>query len=102
MGGTASVVSTRSEDHRRQRTTVGTVGADAGPSTAPQGNRFWAEDLGANEGRMRQDFTYILGDNGLESQVDDQLDDGTQLDDGITVLINKAPRYANSVCFLLG
>jgi hypothetical protein len=98
VAGTASAVSTCSEDARRHRTTIGVVDADAGPSTAPIGNGFWAEDLAVNEARIRHDFTYILGDNALQSQVDDEFDNGTQLDDGITVVLTKAPRYLNSVC----
>jgi hypothetical protein len=68
------------------------VDADAGPSTAPIGSGFWAEDLVANKARIRHDFTYILGDNALQSQVDDEFDNSTQLDDGITVVLTKAPR----------
>jgi hypothetical protein len=94
--GTASAVSSCSNDERRQQTTVGVVPQSAGPSKAVSGE-YWAEDLAANAARLGDDFTYRLGDDSLESQQDDIFDNGTSLADGITVLI-KEPRYANSVC----
>jgi hypothetical protein len=101
VGRTASVASTRSEDDCRHRTTIGVVGANAGPSTVSNQSGFWAEDLAANEARMQHDFTYILSDNSVESQLDQEFNNGTWLEDGITVVINgAAPRYHNSVCCL--
>ncbi|KAJ7853407.1 hypothetical protein B0H13DRAFT_2358947 [Mycena leptocephala] len=90
--GTASAVSSCSNDRRRQRTTVGVVAQNAGAS-AGISSQYWAEDLAANAARL--DFTYRLGDNSLESQHDHQFDDGTSLDDGITVVI-KEVQYPNS------
>jgi hypothetical protein len=78
---------------------VGVVPHTAGPSGGVS-SEFWAEDLAANAARLGDDFTYRLGDNSLESQHDHQFDDGTSLDDGITVVI-KEVRYQNSVRFRL-
>ncbi|KAJ7793230.1 hypothetical protein B0H13DRAFT_1935514 [Mycena leptocephala] len=97
IGGTVSSISTHSDDDRRQQMARGEVGQDAGPLTAPRdGSHFWAEDLRTSEARQRSDFTYRLGNDSLEPQVDQEFDDGTRLDDGITVVI-KEPRYLNSV-----
>ncbi|KAJ6513670.1 hypothetical protein C8R47DRAFT_1064378 [Mycena vitilis] len=93
--GTVASVSSRSNDTRRQRTSLGVVGQDAGPSTG-LAEEFWAEDLLANEARMGPNFSYSLGDDSLESQLDDVMDDGTHVDDGINVVITEVPRYANS------
>ncbi|KAJ6456814.1 hypothetical protein C8R47DRAFT_1227696 [Mycena vitilis] len=93
--GTASFVSSRSNDNRRQRTSLGVVGQDAGPSTGLS-QEFWAEDLLASESRMGPNFSYCLGDDSLQSQQDNEMDDGTRLDDGINVVITEVTRNANS------
>ncbi|KAJ6557771.1 hypothetical protein B0H19DRAFT_1261363 [Mycena capillaripes] len=53
------------------------------------------EDLAANEARLGNNFTYRLGDNFVQSQLDNQFDDGTILDDGITLVIHEIPRNPN-------
>ncbi|KAJ7079826.1 hypothetical protein B0H15DRAFT_924531 [Mycena belliarum] len=84
--GTASSVSSRTVDDRRQRNRVGVVGVGAGASAAP--NHHWQEDLATSAARLADTFTYQLGDESLESQVDEEPLDG------ITVVV--APRYSNS------
>ncbi|KAJ6593080.1 hypothetical protein B0H19DRAFT_1245897 [Mycena capillaripes] len=93
--GTPSAISSHSGDNRRQRTTLGVVLQDAGPS-AGVSSQYWADDLAANAGRLAEDFTYRLGDNSLESQYDHQFDDGTSLQDGITVVIQNIVHDQNS------
>ncbi|KAJ7605673.1 hypothetical protein DFH06DRAFT_1348526 [Mycena polygramma] len=74
--GTVSSVSSRSGDQRRQRTRTSVVSQAAGLANAPPGSAFWAEDLTTSLARQAEEFSYNLGDTSLESQVDDQLDDG--------------------------
>jgi hypothetical protein len=94
---TPSTVTARSNDNRRQRTFSGLVAGDVGPAAGPS-TEFWADDLTANAACLGGDFTYCLGDDSLESQFDDQLDNGANLDDGINVVATKVPRNLNSVC----
>jgi hypothetical protein len=94
---TASVMNSRSNDNRRQHTTLGLVGQDAGPVGGVSGEH-WGEDFAANAARLGNDFTYRLGDDSLESQFEDQLDNGASFDDGIHVVVT-APRNLNSVHF---
>jgi hypothetical protein len=93
---TPSTVTARSNDNQRQRTTLGLVGEDVGPAPGLS-TEFWAEDLAASAARSRDDFTYCLGDDSLESQFDGQLDSGANMDDGIHVVVGKVPRNLNSV-----
>ncbi|KAJ7601623.1 hypothetical protein DFH06DRAFT_1153729 [Mycena polygramma] len=96
--GTASTVSHRSNDNRRQRTVHGVVLQNAGPSAGVNAEEFWADDLDTNEARMGDNFTYRLGDDSVRPMNDHELDDGTTLDDGISVVVtvDAVPRNANS------
>jgi hypothetical protein len=91
VAGTASSVSFRSQDQRRQRNKVGVVGDSAGPSTGPGTSRFWEDDLSTSQARAADSFSYGLGDNSLESQPDEDVDDG------INVVICHPVRNPNSV-----
>jgi hypothetical protein len=93
-------VTARSNDNRRQRTIWGLVGDNAGPAPGPS-TKFWAEDLAANATCLGNDFTYRLGDDSLESQFDNQLDNSASLDDSIDVVVTKILRNLNSVSLSL-
>ncbi|KAJ6483477.1 hypothetical protein C8R47DRAFT_1217563 [Mycena vitilis] len=73
--GTASSVTSRSNDNRRQRTRVGVVAQDAAPPTLPLSRAFWEEDLPTNMARRAELFSYGLGAS-LEAQEDEPVDDG--------------------------
>ncbi|KAF7356781.1 CxC2 domain-containing protein [Mycena venus] len=93
IAATASSVSHRTYDQRRQRTTRGVVGQGAGPSSSASnsgGHQFWADDIDTNLARAAENFSYQLGDNLLESQTDDFFDDG------INVVITPVARNTNS------
>ncbi|KAF7361599.1 CxC2 domain-containing protein [Mycena sanguinolenta] len=85
---TVTSVSHTTHDQRRVRTKTTVVG-DAGPSST-QGTDLWAEDLATNLARNSASFSYQLGDNSLEPQLDDGVDDG------ITVVVEKSARNTNS------
>ncbi|KAF7349498.1 CxC2 domain-containing protein [Mycena sanguinolenta] len=85
---TVTSVSHTTHDQRRVRTKTTVVG-DAGPSST-QGTDLWAEDLATNLARNSASFSYQLGDNSLEPQLDDGVDDG------ITVVVEKSRRNTNS------
>ncbi|KAF7330719.1 CxC2 domain-containing protein [Mycena sanguinolenta] len=85
---TVTSVSHTTHDQRRVRTKTTVVG-DAGPSST-QGTDLWAEDLATNLARNSASFSYQLGDNSLEPQLDDGVDDG------ITVVVEKSVRNTNS------
>ncbi|KAJ7028779.1 hypothetical protein C8F04DRAFT_1212063 [Mycena alexandri] len=89
IGATSVAVTSWTNNQRRVRTRLGVVGQDAGPSGTGT-DRFWADDLATNAARAAATFSYQLGDTSLESQLDDQLEDG------INVVQCAAPRNAKS------
>ncbi|KAJ7465326.1 hypothetical protein B0H11DRAFT_2159688 [Mycena galericulata] len=90
VAATSSASTSRSNDNRRQRTQIGLVGQDAGPSATPSTHHFWQDDLATNLARMGADFTYSLGDDSLSSQTEDAAPDG------IEVVLPSVARNQNS------
>ncbi|KAF7366986.1 CxC2 domain-containing protein [Mycena sanguinolenta] len=84
---TVSSVSHTTHNQRRVRTKTAVIG-HAGPSLPPA-NDFWAEDLATNQARGSDFFSYELVDNSQEALADVE-------EDGITVVVQKAGRNANS------
>ncbi|KAJ7843814.1 hypothetical protein B0H13DRAFT_1909206 [Mycena leptocephala] len=76
VAGTAAGVSSRSADDRRQRNRLGVVADDAAPVAGPSHSQFWEEDLATNFARHAELFSYALGNNSLESQPEEQFNDG--------------------------
>ncbi|KAJ6463767.1 hypothetical protein C8R47DRAFT_1079761 [Mycena vitilis] len=74
--GTASTVSSRSADKRRVRNQTRVVAQDAAPITVPLSRSFWEDDLPTNMARRAELFSYDLGVPSVESQEEDDSNDG--------------------------
>ncbi|KAJ7773599.1 hypothetical protein DFH07DRAFT_952645 [Mycena maculata] len=88
---TASRVTSRSADMRRQRERLNVLQQAAGPSTEPP-TGYWEEDLATSAARADPSFTYRLGDDSLSAQPD-HFDIP---DDGIQIVIPPVVRNPNS------
>ncbi|KAJ6458520.1 hypothetical protein C8R45DRAFT_1110051 [Mycena sanguinolenta] len=75
VAGTVATVSHTTYDQRRVRARTTMVGG-AAPSFSTPRTSFWADDLATNAARESPAFSYDLGDDSLDPQPEERVEDG--------------------------
>ncbi|KAJ6512878.1 hypothetical protein C8R45DRAFT_1087985 [Mycena sanguinolenta] len=75
VADTVSTTSHATYDQRRVRSRTTMVG-DAAPSSLTPGTSFWSDDVATNTAHESPSFSYDLGDNSLDPQPEERVEDG--------------------------